>query len=73
MTDIKCPECGGEASKIIYAGIPAKLCLSEDCIWLWGTLSILITFFPFNGVFFLYEGNYFIALVAWWREMGEEE
>ena len=61
----KCPACGSESVKVLYAGIPARLCVNEECRTLWGIFSIVITWLPFNGWFFFYEGNYFTALFHW--------
>ena len=68
-----CPRCHNEASKIIYAGFPAKLCFSDECHLLWGFWSITISLLPFNGIFYIYEGNYFKGLLGWWREMATDE
>lgn len=70
---LKCPECGQEAEKVIYAGIPANLCITPVCSTLWGFFSGLIVLLPFNGMFFVYEGNYFLALIDWWRECGNAD
>jgi|GEM_PF-3495887 len=62
---IKCPACGAKGIKVIYAAIPAKFCTNMECNTLWGRFSFLITLLPFNGWFFVYEGNYFRALFSW--------
>lgn len=60
-----CPQCGSAYIKVIYAGIPARLCVDETCNCLWGFWSTLITWLPFNGFFFIYEGSYLKGLWRW--------
>jgi hypothetical protein len=60
-----CPLCGSAYTKALYAGIPVKLCLNNECSLMWGFFSIIVTWLPFNGMFFVYEGNYFKALWCW--------
>jgi hypothetical protein len=62
---MKCPTCGGDAQKVIYAGIPAKLCGAEECSTLFGWGSWLIGVLPFTGVFMAYSGGYLPALWHW--------
>ncbi|HDH51247.1 MAG TPA: hypothetical protein ENH31_00485 [Nitrospirae bacterium] len=65
VNKLRCPTCYWEGTKALYAGIPIKLCTNEECSTVWGFWSFLITLLPFNGWFFAYEGNYFIALWDW--------
>ncbi len=67
-----CPKCGRESLKVIYAGIPARLCTDEACSCLWGFWSFLITWLPFNGFFFVYEGSYLKGLWAWLRQKRDD-
>lgn len=67
----KCPACGHESVKVLYAGIPFKLCNNEQCNTIFGLGSYLITLLPFNGMLVEYEGNYFEAL--WFFLTYEEE
>jgi hypothetical protein len=68
MINIKCPECNGESSKIIAAGLPMKLCL--ECNLLWGFWSWFYAYLisPIEGMingnfcFLTYEGSYLKAL-----------
>lgn len=55
------------AGKVIYAGMPVKFCFDEECAVLWGFWSYPMLLLPFDGWFFAYEGNYFIALYHWLR------
>lgn len=68
----KCPECGSESKKVIYAGIPANLCMGQDH-HLWGLLSFIITWLPFNGYVFIYEASYLKALWRWLFGENEED
>jgi hypothetical protein len=65
-----CPVCGAHGVKVLYMGIPMKFCMDESCALVWGFWSGLMRHLPFNGMFFIYEGNYFEALYWWLR--GEE-
>lgn len=62
---LKCPSCGAEGVKVIYAALPAVLCPDDDCSTLWGGCSGLIAMLPFNGVFMTYTGAYLPALWRW--------
>jgi len=60
----KCKFCGGIMEKVIYAGLPGRLCENEDCNALSGP-AVWIAELYFNGMFFHYVGNYFVALWYW--------
>jgi hypothetical protein len=60
-----CPRCGGAGLKVIYAGLPAKLCADDECSTMWGGMSWIISLLPFNGVLLAYEGGYLPALWHW--------
>lgn len=62
-----CPLCGnGYSAKVMYAGLPARLCGDDSCNCLFGGLSWLIIYLPFNGVFMVYKDSYWKAL---WKFM----
>jgi hypothetical protein len=75
-----CPACGSyETSKVIAAGMPMKHC--QECHTLWGEpwatiFTSLVA--PLEGMvnghfaFYLYEGNYFKALLNWLFAGSEE-
>lgn len=58
-----CPACQGPMSKVLYAGIPARLC-AGTCTppLLTGPGSWIIAWLPFNGFFLSYTGAYWRAL-----------
>lgn len=58
-----CPLCGGLATKVMYAGIPLKLCLDMTCRACFGKWAPLLRFVPFNGILIRYD-NYWGTL---WR------
>jgi hypothetical protein len=60
-----CPLCGSSHEKVIYAGLPLKLCVKKDCNCVWGFWSRLFYLLPFNGVFMKYHGSYWRALWHW--------
>ena len=60
---MKCPACGEDGSKVIYYGLPMKLCLA--CHTLWGWWSSFVASWPYNGVMFHYEGSYIVGLWHW--------
>ncbi len=63
---MKCPDCGSDATKAIYFGIPLNLCLNEDeCFLCWGAWSALMNYLPYNGYLMFYEGPYIKALWRW--------
>jgi hypothetical protein len=62
---LKCPICTSEATKVIYYGIPVKLCNNIMCNCLFGIFAPLAYRFPFKGWFYSYEGSYTSALFAW--------
>lgn len=64
----RCPACGCETVKVIYMGLPARLCCDEACSILFGFLSGVLALLPFNGWFFVYEGSYIKGLIDWFRE-----
>lgn len=60
----KCNNCEGKLIKVIYAGLPMKLCENESCNSVYGFWSFVPELY-FNGYFVAYEGSYFKALWFW--------
>lgn len=67
---LTCPGCKGEAWRVIYYGLPHRLCADEDCARIWGWASWLTAWLPFNGLLLRYRGGYWSALWRWltWEE-----
>jgi hypothetical protein len=67
----KCPRCGSQSVKVIYFGLPFRLCVNEECSCLFGRfdgiLERLPEDFPIDGRFMMYEGSYVKALYRWLR------
>ena len=69
---MKCPLCKNEEIwKVIYYGFPVKFCSDDKCNCMFGFWTYLTDFFPFNGMLFVYKGNYWPALYRWLK--GEED
>lgn len=64
---LKCPTCGCDADKIIYAGLPGGMCVSDECATMWG-LASWAAFLFFNGMVMVYVGSYWRALWSWLTE-----
>lgn len=70
-----CPECKEPVTKVLYMGLPMKVCFAHEIPLLYGFFSRI--FFmripvldidisvPCNGVFIEYEGPYFLGLMNW--------
>ena len=61
-----CPNCGGRMLKVIYMGMPGRICADEYC----STVTGLAAFMPLvsNGEHFAYaayRGSYWRALWRW--------
>ncbi len=75
-----CPECQGDASKVLYLGLPMRLCLTEECHTVWGFWSYVPVMFPIvtsdgfeaGFAFTPYEGPYLAALWCWLMHEGHE-
>lgn len=67
-----CPLCNSDYDKVIYYGLPAKLCINERCNCLFGLFASFLSLFPFNGYMYAYTGNYFIALFYWFLGIEKE-
>lgn len=61
----KCPICNQEMITVINTGLPMWLCSDEECNCIDGFFANFMEYLPFNGFFFMYKGNYFIALFRW--------
>jgi len=58
-----CPECGGPGTKVMYCGIPLKLCGDDDCACLWGFWQFLfVCLVPWNDG----QGWVFIRYESYW-------
>jgi hypothetical protein len=66
---MKCPACGSEAMKVLYLGLPMKLCSNESCNCLFGFFSRVAVWIPISDgecfCFLGYEGSYWKALWHW--------
>lgn len=65
-----CPGCGGRADKVIYLGLPMRLCSDVDgCACLSGFWSFVAFAFPIHDgehfAFMVYDGSYWSALRVW--------
>lgn len=62
---MECPTCQStKTDKVIYTGLPMKLCLVEECNTLWGFWS-WIPSDGFDGKFSTYKGSYWVAMWYW--------
>jgi hypothetical protein len=66
-----CPECGREATKVIYAGLPTNICSSCDLCF--GGFAWVMKYLPYNGWFLEYEGSYLPAFWYWLTTNPEDE
>lgn len=69
-----CPRCNSTGWRVLYAGIPLRLCPDPDCCCVWGFWSWLFFLLPFNGMFFVCRPgpfSYLRALWAWLRGEGQ--
>lgn len=62
---MNCPTCKSTSVKVIYMGIPVRLCWDEDCATVFGFWAWLMDLIPFNGYFMKYDGSYPAALWHW--------
>lgn len=63
-----CPHCASESLKVIYYGLPHRLCSNEQCNALFGSCAALTQWLPFNGYFLAYDDGYLSALWAWIKD-----
>lgn len=64
-----CPMCGNVAQKVLYMGLPMRLC---RCSCLFGVFSVVASWFPIatddgEFAFMAYDGPYWRAVWAWVR------
>lgn len=64
---MKCDYCDNEMEKVIYLGLPMRLCSNEECNTVCGFWTFVLDFY-FDGYFYYYEGNYLRALWDWFTE-----
>lgn len=71
---MSCPLCKSDAHKVIYFGLPMRLCADDNCNCLFGFWSTLANWLPIASedergepafAFMSYEGSYVAALWAW--------
>jgi len=55
--------CNADMKKVILYGLPMKFC--PNCSTLTGFSANIMRILPFNGVLFIYEGNYLKGLLGW--------
>lgn len=61
--DKLCPACGKKTEKVLYMGVPMRLCTDKvKCSTVFGFWAFIMFIVPFNGMFLVYEGSYFSAL-----------
>lgn len=71
MSDRYCQRCGERTSKVIYMGLPGRMCFARDCNSLTGLAAYapaVATEDEFDGPMFkflAYEGSYWRALWHW--------
>jgi hypothetical protein len=73
-----CPLCGSDASKVIYCGLPMRLCDSGDCnctfgVWAWVAAYLPIATEDGEFAFMTYDGWYLPALWAWLKGDCDEQ
>ena len=62
---MKCKRCSGETCRIIYMGLPGRMCVNDECASVWGMASWAMSIW-FNGYVAIYEGAF---LPNWWHWM----
>ncbi len=78
--EIVCPSCGHSARRVIYLGLPMRLCGDHYCCtvfgwWSWVPLWLPVSSFDETGeagwAFMAYTGSYPRALWRWLRGPSE--
>lgn len=64
LTVNSCPQCSEDMEKVLYMGLPMKICSVAQCSYVDGFWSWVLDW-HFNGVFVLYRGSYLKALWRW--------
>lgn len=76
MTGRECPTCKSSTLKVIYLGLPVRLCEDAGCSTLFGFWSGVVSLIPVPSqdglgepawAFMVYEGGYWPALWGWLR------
>jgi hypothetical protein len=73
-----CPICDGETHKVIYMGLPGRLCFDGGCCCLTGLAAYAppVASETWDGpmfAFMIYDGSYWVALFRWlFAGRGEE-
>lgn len=64
-----CPACSGEIYKVIYFGLPGRLCADEFCGTFTGLASLIppIAFDDRGAAYMVYEGSYWKALLEYMK------
>lgn len=67
---MNCPICGENSAKVIYFGLPMRLCDNEEDCHVFGFWSWILNFFVITDEddqirFLVYDGWYIIALFVW--------
>ena len=67
-----CPICGADSQKVIYVGLPMRLCVNGECNGLFGVFASVAGWLPIatddgEFAFMAYDGWYVIALWRWLR------
>jgi len=65
-----CPSCAGAAERVIFLGLPMKLCPAPDCSTLWGAWSWAAALFPISSdgtfAFMAYRDSGYLAALWHW-------
>ncbi|MFN3200015.1 MAG: hypothetical protein ACE366_16585 [Bradymonadia bacterium] len=74
MTTDQCPSCGAHQHRVVYYGLPHRLCSNEQCSRLDGWPCVLTEHLPFTGRLLVYVSpyvrNYWRALWSWLKGVG---
>ena len=71
-----CPLCGSQALKIIYLGLPMKLCEEPECSCIWGFWAWVPVKVQVNDggwSFYAYTGSYISGLWRWLTRFPKED
>lgn len=58
----ECPVCKEQQHKVMYMGLPGRLCKDAECSTMTGAASFIAAYLFFDGVVFFYIGSYWRAL-----------
>ena len=68
----RCPLCGSKLMKIIYMGLPGRLCSNEQCNCMMGLANYAANLL-WNGYVMVYQGSYWAALWGWLFDPPDDE